>query len=141
MADAVNGKYLLGKPDTSLSGRSTRKALKALTSMPSFINNVNTVLIILQKKIHSSSQQSDEYLSPRDQNQLSPYDHDQEIQQVPSVTQISSLMHHKTIRYDFHHTLRGEYHQKYVLDFFLNIKQFFFFTCFLFNCIFYFFLH
>lgn len=41
-------KILLGTPETSLRGRSTRKALNAFTSKPSFISIDNTVLTILQ---------------------------------------------------------------------------------------------
>lgn len=39
---------LLGTPETSLRGRSTLKALNAFTSNPSFIRNINTVLIMLK---------------------------------------------------------------------------------------------
>lgn len=41
---------LLGTPETSLRGRSTRKALSAFTSKPSFMSIVNTVLTILQTR-------------------------------------------------------------------------------------------
>jgi hypothetical protein len=43
--------YLLGTPETSLRGRRTRNALKALTSNPSLMNIVSTILINLHNKM------------------------------------------------------------------------------------------
>lgn len=45
--------YVLGTPETSLRGRSTRKALSAFTSKPSLIRDESTVLIILESNAYT----------------------------------------------------------------------------------------
>lgn len=51
-----------------------------------------------------------------------PNDDDGEVQQVPPVPQVGSLVHHEAVRDDLHHALAREYHQENVLDLLLLMK-------------------
>lgn len=52
-----------------------------------------------------------------------PYNNYGEVQQIPTVAKIGSLVGHEAVSYDFHDAFHGEDHQKDVLDFFLENSQ------------------
>ena len=49
-----------------------------------------------------------------------PDDDDDEIEQVPSVAQVGTLVHEQSVGYDLHETLHCEDDEKHVLYYFLK---------------------
>ena len=105
---------LLGTPETSRKGRSTLKALSALTS--------NWSIFIVDKMVLTTLKWGAvrwwhlPYL-------YQPYHHNSKVQDVPGIPQVSILVLDKSLGYDLHHALARENKQKSVFNFFLKWRQ------------------
>lgn len=117
--------HLLGTPETSRSGRSTRNARRAFTSKPSFIMVDSAVLTALQQSNSGRQRRTKQRSAPsRTTRPTHSPDHDDgEVEQVPRVAQVRAAVHHEPVRDDLHHALDREYHEEHVLHLLLRSER------------------